>query len=471
MDDSFLWTGLPIGKKEGSMNSISDAKGVNTHYEDAVLGALLIDSSRIGEVEDILRGDEFVVPLNKLIFDSIKEMSASGIPVDIFTVGDLIASRGIVSPDMMPHMGVLVQNAPSSKNIVFHAKLLSKHAHARSRAGDYAKMSSDLAVAASELAFNPSIDSDDTLDEIERRLIEIKDSKQKNDTLRHVKEVAQESLADLEARMEGAGMPSGILTGFSDLDEQLNGLHPGDLVIVAGRPAMGKTAFSVNIGENMAMQGAVGAIISLEMPGKQLTARMCSSLGRIPADSLRRGRLSDDDLERLSLACSHIEQMKLYIDDRSDASLSDVRSVCRKVKLKEGKIDFLIIDYLQLMNEPLQKRGSNNRNEEISAISRGLKKLAKDMGIPVIALSQLNRGLESRQDKRPIMSDLRESGAIEQDADVIMFVYRDEVYNPDTSDVGAAEIIIGKQRNGPIGTVRLRFDGMYSKFSDGKTGF
>jgi replicative DNA helicase len=272
-----------------------------------------------------------------------------------------------------------------------------------------------------------------------------------------------ERIDELYNRDSGSDI-TGVPTGMVDLDRMTSGLQPGDLVIVAGRPSMGKTAFSVNIGENVAIEsGLPVAIFSMEMGGSQLAMRMLGSVGRLDQHRLRTGRLNDEDWPRLTHAIQKMNDAQIFIDETPALSSIELRARSRRLSRQCGKLGLIIVDYLQLMsaNSP-----GENRATEISEISRNLKGLAKELGCPVIALSQLNRSLEQRPNKRPVMSDLRESGAIEQDADLILFIYRDEVYNPDTPDKGTAEIIIGKQRNGPIGSVRMTFLGAYTKFEN-----
>jgi len=257
-----------------------------------------------------------------------------------------------------------------------------------------------------------------------------------------------------------------VSTGFMDLDEKTSGMQPSDLIIIAGRPSMGKTSLAMNIAENAAVGHKVPvAVFSMEMPGSQLAMRMMSSLGRINAHRMRTGKLNDDDWPRLTSSVSLLNEAPIFIDDTPGLTALDIRSRARRIKREHG-LGMIVIDYLQLMTGG----GEENRATEISNMTRSLKGLAKELNVPVIALSQLNRSVETRTDKRPVMSDLRESGAIEQDADVILFVYRDEVYREDSPDKGIAEIIIGKQRNGPIGTVRLTFLGEYTKFENYSSG-
>jgi len=257
---------------------------------------------------------------------------------------------------------------------------------------------------------------------------------------------------------------TGVSSGFDDFDSMTSGLQPSDLIIVAGRPSMGKTTFAMNIAENVAIKsGLPVAVFSMEMPGEALTMRMMSSLGRIDGHRIRTGKLEDDEWPRLTSAINILSQAKLFIDDTPALSPTDLRARARRLMREQGQLGLIVIDYLQLMQAP---GVAENRTNEISVISRSLKALAKELDVPVIALSQLNRNLEQRPNKRPVMSDLRESGSIEQDADLVVFIYRDEVYNEDSTDKGIAEIIIGKQRNGPIGTVRLTFLGQYTKFEN-----
>jgi replicative DNA helicase len=272
---------------------------------------------------------------------------------------------------------------------------------------------------------------------------------------------------DMLFQRDNASDVTGIPTGFTDLDEKTSGLQGGDLIIVAGRPSMGKTAFSLNIAENVAMQtGLPVAVFSMEMGGSQLVTRMIGSIGRLDQHRIRTGRLLDEDWQKLTYAVGKLNDAPIFIDESAALTSMDLRARARRLHRQCGKLGLIVIDYLQLMSGSGKGGGGENRATEISEISRGLKSLAKELDVPVIALSQLNRSLENRPNKRPVMSDLRESGAIEQDADLILFIYRDEVYNSDTQDKGIAEIIIGKQRNGPIGTVRMTFLGEYTRFEN-----
>lgn len=434
-------------------------------YERAVLGSLLLEPRYLADID--LDGREFISEQNRLIFCAMREMDSKNTPIDVITVSQHLDSCGLAAQTGgLIYLGSLTGVPPTPKNVVFYAKNLAGRAVAQVRATDLVRISGRLADVSKSAAQKPGFDLDSHLGEIESEIGRVKNLGVVHKTLSCTRELSSPFMDDISSRFENQGVLSGLSTGFLDLDEKLYGLQRGDLIVIAGRPSMGKTAFAVNIAENIAISTSkpVGLIVSLEMPALHLMARMISSTGRIRSENLRSGRLTEQDFDRLTMAAHAVNGMNLYIDDRSTACLADIRSALRRVIITEGRIDFLVIDYLQLMNEPVKTR-SEGRVEEISAISRGLKAIAKEYNIPVVVLSQLNRSLEKRNDKRPMMSDLRESGAIEQDADVILFVYRDEVYNPDTAEPGLAEIIIGKQRNGPIGVVPVNFEKEYSKFS------
>ena len=322
-------------------------------------------------------------------------------------------------------------------------------------------------------AYNPGGRSaGQLLDEAESRVLEINEEGERGSQgfvgMPPLLTQVVERIETLYGR-DNASDVTGTATGFSDLDRMTSGLQPGDLVIVAGRPSMGKTAFSINIGENVALEGKPVAIFSMEMGGAQLAMRMIGSVGRLNQHTLRTGKLEDEDWSRMTHALGLLNDAPIFIDETPGLNALELRSRARRLHRQHNGLGLVIIDYIQLMSSPSGK-ASENRATEISEISRSLKSLAKELHVPVIALSQLNRSLEQRPNKRPVMSDLRESGAIEQDADLILFIYRDEVYNPDSPDKGTAEIIIGKQRNGPIGAVRLTFRGEYTRFESYASG-
>jgi replicative DNA helicase len=316
-----------------------------------------------------------------------------------------------------------------------------------------------------ETVFNPAgRSSEEILDFAEQSIFEIAEQESRGRrNYRPIKDLLLKALDRVDELFRKKSPITGVATGFDDLDDKTAGLQPADLIIVAGRPSMGKSALAINIAEHAAIKDKLSvAVFSMEMPGEQLAMRMMSSLGRIDQHKVRTGKLSDDDWPRLTSAVEILKDAKLVVDDTPALTPTELRSRCRRIFRDQG-LDLVIVDYLQLMQVP----GTvENRATEISEISRSLKAMAKELNVPVIALSQLNRSLEQRPNKRPVMSDLRESGAIEQDADVILFIYRDEVYDEDSADKGVAEIIIGKQRNGPIGTVRLAFLGQYTRFEN-----
>ena len=315
-------------------------------------------------------------------------------------------------------------------------------------------------------AFNPDgRNSDELLDNAESKVFKIAEQGAKGkEGFTGIKQLLTKAVDRIDTLFQQEDGITGLTTGFTDFDDKTSGLQKGDLIIVAGRPSMGKTTYSMNIAENAAIStGAPVAVFSMEMPGDALAMRMLSSVGRIDAHKVRTGKLSDEDWPKLTHAVGVLAEAPIFIDDTPALSPNELRAKSRRLTREVGDLGLIVIDYLQLMQVPGIKE---NRTAEISEISRGLKGLAKELNCPVIALSQLNRSLEQRPNKRPVMSDLRESGAIEQDADVIVFIYRDEVYNEDTPDKGVAEIIIGKQRNGPIGTVRQTFIGQYTRFED-----
>ncbi len=304
------------------------------------------------------------------------------------------------------------------------------------------------------------------LDFAEKRVLEISEKGPRRGEVKPISKLLSEAVDRIDVLFRSQSAITGVSTGFMDLDEKTSGMQPSDLIIIAGRPSMGKTSLAMNIAENAAVGHKVPvAVFSMEMPGSQLAMRMMSSLGRINAHRMRTGKLNDDDWPRLTSSVSLLNEAPIFIDDTPGLTALDIRSRARRIKREHG-LGMIVIDYLQLMTGG----GEENRATEISNMTRSLKGLAKELNVPVIALSQLNRSVETRTDKRPVMSDLRESGAIEQDADVILFVYRDEVYREDSPDKGIAEIIIGKQRNGPIGTVRLTFLGEYTKFENYSSG-
>lgn len=431
--------------------------------EQSVLGGLLLDNAAFDKIADLVGENDFYRDEHKRIYRQIRTLLERSKPVDVVTVAEALDLAGEGSETGgLAYLGELAANTPSAANIRRYAEIVRERAVLR-----------QLVTAGDEIAgsaLNPlGRDPKQLLDEAEAKVFAIAESgfrhqsgfQHINPLLTQVVERIQE-LHDNENPSDITGVP----TGYHDLDAKTSGLQPGDLLIVAGRPSMGKTSFALNMGEHVAIEvGLPVAVFSMEMGGAQLAMRMLSSVGKLDAHRVRTGRLNDDEWSRLSFALGKMHEAPLYIDETPALNPIDLRARARRLHRQCGKLGLIIIDYLQLMSSA-SAGGGENRATEISEISRSLKGLAKELNVPVIALSQLNRSLEQRPNKRPVMSDLRESGAIEQDADVIMFIYRDEVYNPDTPDKGSAEIIIGKQRNGPIGMVRLTFLGEYTRFEN-----
>ncbi len=424
--------------------------------EFSVLGGLMLDNEAWTEVSERLTSDDFFRRDHRIVFRAIETLAGESQPFDVVTVAERLEQTGeLADVGGLAMLGQLVEDTPSAANIVAYADIVRERAVMR----DLIRAGTGIA----ERGYHPEgATTDQLLDQAEREVFQISDRQSRGrSTVRGIKDLLAGAVDRIDELYKSDNAITGVSTGFSDFDNMTSGLQRSDLVIVAGRPSMGKTAFAVNIAENAAIRDRLPvAIFSMEMPGEQLAMRMMSSLGRIDQHRVRTGKLQDDDWPRLTSAVGMLSEVKLFIDDAPALSPSDLRARCRRIKREHG-LGLVVVDYLQLMRLP---GNSENRATEISEISRSLKTLAKELNVPVLALSQLNRSLEQRPNKRPVMSDLRESGAIEQDADVIVFIYRDEVYNEDSPDKGVAEIIIGKQRNGPIGTVRLTFLGQYTRF-------
>ena len=431
--------------------------------EQSVLGGLLLENEALDKIADLLTGGDFYRHDHRLIYEHICKLIERNKPADIVTVAESLESTAELSGiGGIAYLGALAQNTPTAANIRRYAEIVRERAVMRK----LVEVGSGIA----ESAYSPQgRDAQQLLDEAEARIFQIAEGgKRSSEGFVDIK-VLLPQVADRIDQLFQRDNPSdvtGVPSGFSDLDSMTSGLQPGDLVIVAGRPSMGKTAFSLNMAENVALDtGLPVAVFSMEMAATQLAMRMIGSVGRLDQHRMRTGRLEDEDWVRLTTALGRLNDAPIFIDEGAGLTSFDLRARARRLHRQCGKLGLIVVDYLQLMSAPANRQGEN-RATEISEISRSLKSLAKELDVPVIALSQLNRSVEQRPDKRPVMSDLRESGAIEQDADVILFIYRDEVYNPDTPDKGTAEIIIAKQRNGPIGRVRLTFLGEHTRFEN-----
>ncbi len=429
--------------------------------EQAVLGGLMIDDMAWERMSDGLVSDDFYRKDHRVIFRAIAKLANNSKPLDVITLHEELERDGVADEvGGLAYLAELAQNTPTAANIKYYAEIVRDKALAR-----------ELVATANgivESVLEPEgATTDELLDRAESRIFKIAEKRETKDSgPRSIEAILKPTLEQIQTFCETKGGITGTSTGFYDLDRMTTGLQPADLVIVAGRPSMGKTTFSMNIAEHVALTAEKPVVVfSLEMPSESLLLRSLSSLGRIDQGRIRRGELDDSDWANLTSAMHLMQnQSKMYIDDTSGISPTEMRSRARRVAREHGGVSLILVDYLQLMQ--VKDGNVESRTNEISEISRSLKGIAKELNCPVIALSQLNRSLENRSDRRPINSDLRESGAIEQDADIIMFVYRDEVYNPNTEEKGIAEIIIGKQRNGPIGTVKVAFHGKWSKFDN-----
>ncbi|QWE07682.1 replicative DNA helicase [Polynucleobacter sp. JS-JIR-5-A7] len=447
----------------GSGDAVVQALKVPPHSveaEQSLLGGLLIDNSSWDNLGGFLNDKDFYRPEHALIYKVIARLVSDNHPADVITVHDAIKSEqgdDLVSID---YLNSLAQNTPSAANIKGYADIVRD----RSILRRLIEVSDSIVNSAFVTEGRPVRT---LLDEAEARILQIGEEGSRKADYLEIEPLLRSVVARIDElyNRQGGSDITGIATGFIDLDKQTSGLQKGDLVIVAGRPSMGKTAFALNIAENVALaEGLPVVVFSMEMSGEQLASRLLGSVGRVDQGRMRTGKLQDDEWPRVTDAIARLSNTQILIDETGSLSSLELRTRARRIARNfGGTLGLVVIDYLQLMSGS----GSENRATEISEISRSLKSLAKELQCPVVALSQLNRGLEQRPNKRPIMSDLRESGAIEQDADLIMFIYRDEVYHPDTTtDKGMAEIIIGKQRNGPIGTVRLSWQGPYTKFDN-----
>ncbi len=423
--------------------------------EQAVLSGILIDSEAIGRVVEFINPDDFYRDSHRKIFQAMIALYQRNEPTDTLMVSNELSSRGeLEAVGGASYLSTLVDYLPSSAPIVSYSKVVKEKSVLRS-----------LINAATEIiakGYEGAEDVDRFLDEAEQIIFRVSEKKTRQGFY-PVKEIVKDSFKAIETLYEKKELITGVATGFRDLDRMTCGLQPSDLVIIAGRPSMGKTSLAINIAEHAACEKKICvAVFSLEMSKEQLVQRMLCGLGKVDGSKLRGGFLKESDWPKLTRAAGKLSEAPFFIDDTPALSVLEMRAKARRLK-REQNLGLIVVDYLQLM------RGLNSnegREREISEISRGLKALAKELSVPVIALSQLNRSVESRTDKRPQLSDLRESGAIEQDADVIAFIYRDEVYNKGSADRGIAEIILGKQRNGPIGTTRLAFLHEYTRFED-----
>jgi replicative DNA helicase len=426
--------------------------------EQAVLGGLMLDNQALDKVASKLTEDDFYRADHRLIFRTVQILDKRNSPYDVLTLAEALkAVNELEKVGGEIYLFELAKNTPSASNIGAYADIVRERSVARqliSIAGEIA-----------DSAFNPiGRSTTELLDEAERKVFAIAEKRIHVGGPASIRDLLTKAVDKIDTLFQADEAIIGLPTGYSDFDELTSGLQGSDLIIIAGRPSMGKTTFAMNLAEHAAIKGSKPVLVfSMEMPGDSLAMRMLSSLGRIDQHRVRTGKLHDEDWPRITSAVSMLSEAKMFIDDTPALSPNEVRTRARRLVKENGPLGLIVIDYLQLMSIPGHKE---NRTLEISEISRSLKALAKELNVPVIALSQLNRSLEQRADKRPMMSDLRESGSIEQDADLIIFIYRDEVYHEDTPDKGTAEIILAKHRNGPIGKVRLTFLGQFTRFEN-----
>jgi len=427
--------------------------------EQSLLGALLLAAQEWDKIVELVNDQDFYRTEHQLIFSAMQALiEKQSSPVDIITVSEYLDTGDqLERAGGLVYLGELARNTPSTRNIEASAQIVRERSTMR-----------QLIAAAGEIStlnFNPEGRSgSELLEEAERRIMEISEGRVQRGGPRGVNDLISLTIDRIDELYGAKSAITGLSTGYIDLDDSTSGLQSSDLVIVAGRPSMGKTAFAMNLVEHAVLkQDKPVLVFSMEMPAESLIVRMLSSIGRIDQQRLRNGQLLDEDWPRLTSAVEALKDRPLFIDDTPAMSPSEVRARARRLKREQGDIAMIMLDYLQLMQIPGFREG---RTAEVSEISRSLKAIAKEFDCPMVALSQLNRSLEQRPNKRPVMSDLRESGGIEQDADVIAFIYRDEVYHEETPDKGVAEIIIGKQRNGPIGTVRLAFQREFTRFEN-----
>lgn len=423
--------------------------------ERSVIGSMLMDKDAIVTASEIITGDEFYQKQYGVLFDTMVELHNSGKPVDLITLQDKLKEKEL-PPELssLEFIRELMTAVPTSANVKFYANIVREKAVLRRMIKVMEGITNSCYLA------NEPVD--DIMATTEKQVFDILQNRSGGDFV-SIKDVVINAIESIESAAKTAGRVTGVPTGFYDLDYKTAGFQPSDLILVAARPSMGKTAFVLNVAEHAALRENVAtAIFSLEMSKEQLVKRILSMNSKVDSQAMRTGDLQDDDWIKLVESAKKIGGSNLIIDDTPGISISELRSKCRKFKL-EHNLGMVIIDYLQLMTG---SKNAESRQQEISEISRSLKALAREISVPVIALSQLSRAVEQRPDKRPMLSDLRESGAIEQDADVVMFIYRDDYYNKDSEDAGVSEIIIGKQRNGPTGTVKLAWLSQYTKFAN-----
>jgi replicative DNA helicase len=426
--------------------------------EQCVLGGMMLSKDAIADVVEVLRGHDFYKPAHQAVYDAVIDLYGRGEPADAVTVAAELSKRGeIARIGGAPYLHTLISSVPTAANAGYYAKIVQERAILRRLV--------EAGTRIVQLAYSTG-DADDVVDQAQAEVYAVTERRASEDYLR-LSEIMEGALDEIDAINSRGGQLTGVPTGFADLDQLTNGLHPGQLVIVAGRPSLGKSALAVDFLRSAAIKhGLPSCIFSLEMGRNEITMRLLSAESRVPLHSMRSGTMTDQDWTRLARRMGEVSSAPLFIDDSPNMSLMEIRAKCRRLKQRHD-LRLVVVDYLQLMSSP---RRVENRQQEVSEFSRSLKLLAKELDVPVVALSQLNRGPEQRADKKPQLSDLRESGSLEQDADVVILLHREDAYERESPRAGEADLIVAKHRNGPTATVTVAFQGHYSRFVDMAVG-
>ena len=429
----------------------------NIEAEQAVLGAMLIKKEAIAEVSQLLKPADFYREAHRIVYETMLELFNKNEAVDLITVTEQLRKNDLLEKaGGIAFVTSLANAVPTAANVEYHARIVEEKAQLRNLINSATEIAG--------MAYEASDDITDVMDKSEKMILEVA-ARQNSGSFVPIKEILMDTFSKIEKLYETKGGITGLPSGFKDLDKLTSGLQPSDLILVAARPSMGKTAFTLNIAQHVAVhENTSVAFFSLEMSNEQLVQRMLCSEGGIDSQRLRVGELEENDWEKLINAADRLSRAPIYIDDTAGITVMELRSKARRLKA-EHDLQLIVIDYLQLM-QGRSSKNSDNRQQEISEISRSLKALARELNVPVIALSQLSRSVESRQVKKPMLSDLRESGSLEQDADIVMFLYREDYYDPETEHKNITDVIIAKHRNGPVDTVQLFFHKQFTKFAD-----
>jgi replicative DNA helicase len=428
----------------------------NLLAEQSLLGAMLLSRDAIAAAVETVSADDFYKPAHAHIFEAVTTLYSQGEPADPLTVADVLGRANLLDGvGGLPVLIGLQNDTPTTANAARYARIVEEHALLRRLIG--------VAGEIAELGYSVPDDVTETIDKAETLVFDIAE-RRTTDSLKPLRLLLEDSMDRLAELYSRGNAITGVPTGFIDLDEQLSGLQKSALIIVGARPAMGKSAFALGIAAHAAMEAGIPTLFfALEMSHAELTQRLLVSEARVDANRIRNGKLAESDWSKISKAVGRLGEAPLYIDDNPNLTVMELRAKARRMKSREGGLGLIIVDYVQLMSG---RASAENRQVEVSEISRGLKILARELEVPVVALSQLSRGLESRADKRPMLADLRESGSLEQDADVVMFLYRDEVYDPESAERGTAEVIVAKHRNGPVGKTSLAFLDHHTRFEN-----